>query len=49
MMRRTMKMIDQLIFVGFCFFVGVGIGAMLIQVSALVWMFWDMFRSKKDD
>ncbi len=34
-------MIDQLIFVGLCFFVGVGIGAMLM-------MFWDMFRSKKD-
>ena len=43
-----MQGIELLIYVGFCFFVGVGIGAMLIQISALFWMFWDMFRSKKD-
>jgi len=39
--------IEMLIKVGFCFFVGVGIGAILIQVSALFWMFWDMFRNKR--
>jgi hypothetical protein len=43
-----MQGIELLIYVGFCFFVGVGIGAILIQLSALLWMFWDMFRSKKD-
>ena len=37
---------EMLIKVGFCFFVGVGIGAILIQVSALFWMFWDMFKPK---
>ena len=35
---------EMLIKVGFSFFVGVGIGAILIQVSALFWMFWDMFK-----
>jgi hypothetical protein len=43
-----MQGIELLIYVGFCFFVGVGIGAILIQVSALFWMFWDMFFGKKD-
>lgn len=38
---------ELLIKVGFCFFLGVGIGVMLMQVSALVWMFWDMFKSKQ--
>jgi uncharacterized membrane protein YukC len=38
---------EMLIKVGFCFFVGVGIGAILIQVSALFWMFWDMFKPKQ--
>ena len=38
--------IELLIYVGFCFFVGVGIGAILIQVTALFWMFWDMFKPK---
>jgi uncharacterized membrane protein YukC len=37
---------EMLTKVGFCFFVGVGIGAILIQVSALFWMFWDMFKKK---
>ena len=39
---------ELLIYVGFCFFVGVGIGAMLMQISALFWMWWDMFFGKKD-
>ena len=30
----------------FGFLVGVLIGIMLMQVSALVWMFWDMFTRK---
>ncbi len=30
------------------FLIGVGLGVMIMQVSALGWMFWDMFRSKKD-
>ena len=38
---------EMLIKVGFCFFVGVGIGAILIQVSALFCMFWDMFKPKQ--
>lgn len=42
-----MQGIELLIYVGFCFFVGVGIGAILIQVSALFWMFWDMFTKKR--
>jgi hypothetical protein len=37
---------EMLIKVGFSFFVGVGIAAILIQVSALFWMFWDMFKPK---
>jgi hypothetical protein len=41
-----MQGIELLIYVGFCFFVGVGIGAILIQLSALLWMFWDMFKPK---
>ena len=40
---------ELLINVVFAFFFGVGIGAILIQVSALFWMFWDMFRSKRND
>ena len=40
---------EMLIKVGFCFFVGVGIGAILIQVSALFWMWWDMFFNKRKD
>ena len=36
---------EMLIKVGFCFFLGVGIGVILMQVSALVWMFWDMFKN----
>ena len=44
-----MQGIELLIYVGFCFFVGVGIGAILIQVSVLFWMFWDMFFGKKDE
>tara|TARA_R110002073_G_scaffold318099_1_gene492013 strand:+ start:141 stop:263 length:123 start_codon:yes stop_codon:yes gene_type:complete len=38
---------ELLIKIGFSFFLGVGIGVMLMQVSALVWMFWDMFKSKQ--
>ena len=38
---------ELLIKVGFCFFLGVGIGVMLMQVSALCWMFWDMFKPKQ--
>jgi hypothetical protein len=38
---------ELFIYVAFCFFVGVGIGAILIQLSALFWMFWDMFFGKK--
>lgn len=41
-----MQGIELLIYVGFCFFVGVGIGAILIQMTALFWMFWDMFKPK---
>jgi hypothetical protein len=44
-----MQGIELLIYVGFCFFVGVGIGAILIQLSALLWMFWDMFFNKRKD
>jgi len=40
---------ELLIKVGFSFFLGVGIGVILMQVSALCWMFWDMFRSKRND
>tara|TARA_B100001057_G_C22350886_1_gene757005 strand:+ start:473 stop:616 length:144 start_codon:yes stop_codon:yes gene_type:complete len=43
-----MQGIELLIYVGFCFFVGVGIGAILIQINALFWMFWGMFFGKKD-
>ena len=43
-----MQGIELLIYVGFCFFVGVGIGAILIQINTLFWMFWDMFFGKKD-
>lgn len=32
--------------IGFGFLVGVLIGIMLMQASALVWMFWDMFTRK---
>ena len=32
--------------IGFGFLVGVLIGIMLMQASALVWMFWDMFIRK---
>ena len=39
-------MIDFLINTLFAFFFGVGIGAILIQISALLWMFWDMFKPK---
>ena len=35
---------ELLINVLFAFFFGVGIAAMLMQVSALIWMFWDMFK-----
>ena len=38
---------ELLINVVFAFFFGVGIGAILIQISALLWMFWDMFKPKK--
>ena len=38
---------ELLINVVFAFFVGVGIGAILIQLSALLWMFWDMFTKKR--
>ena len=38
---------ELFIHVAFCFFVGVGIGAILIQLSALFWMFWDMFKPTK--
>jgi hypothetical protein len=38
---------ELLIKISFSFFLGVGIGVMLMQVSALVWMFWDMFKSKQ--
>ena len=38
---------ELLIKIGFSFFLGVGIGVMLMQVSALGWMFWDMFKSKQ--
>ena len=40
---------ELLINVVFAFFVGVGIGAILIQLSALLWMFWDMFFNKRKD
>lgn len=30
------------------FLVGVGLGVMIMQVSALVWMYWDMFKSKRN-
>ncbi len=30
------------------FLVGVGLGCMIMQVSALVWMYWDMFKSKRN-
>ena len=32
--------------IGFVFLVGLLIGIMLMQASALVWMFWDMFIRK---
>jgi hypothetical protein len=31
----------------FAFFFGLGIAAMLSMTSALIWMFWDMFKPKK--
>jgi hypothetical protein len=34
---------ELLINVLFAFFFGAGIAAILIQVTALFWMFWDMF------
>jgi len=40
---------ELLINVVFSLLLGVGIAAMLMQVSALFWMFWDMFRSKRND
>ena len=40
---------ELFIHVAFCFFVGVGIGAILIKLSALFWMFWDMFFNKRKD
>ena len=30
------------------FLLGVGLGVMIMQVSALVWMYWDMFKSKRN-
>jgi|TARA_B110000977_G_scaffold7495_1_gene10311 hypothetical protein len=35
---------ELLINVVFSLLLGVGIGAILMQVSALIWMFWDMFK-----
>jgi hypothetical protein len=38
---------ELLINVVFSLLLGAGIAAMLVQATALVWMFWDMFRPKK--
>jgi|TARA_R110000803_G_scaffold126384_3_gene193876 hypothetical protein len=38
---------ELLINVVFGLLLGVGIGAMLSMTSALIWMFWDMFKPKK--
>ena len=40
---------ELLINVVFSLLLGVGIGAILMQVIALFWMYWDMFRSKRND
>ena len=37
---------ELLINVVFSLLLGVGIAAMLMQVSAVCWMFWDMFKKK---
>ena len=33
----------------FAFFFGVGCAAILTMLTGLLWMWWDMFRSKRND
>ena len=42
----TNKLLELLQIISFSLLVSVLVGIMVMQVSALIWMFWDMFIRK---
>ena len=40
---------EMFVKVVFAFFFGLGIAAMLSMLMGVLWMWWDMFRSKRND